>query len=105
AAPSPDTLNFFLGGPLRAASMHCAAAWLSASGAAARVEAAALWVDGRLFSVDAPCSGVNGLWASVAVATVLATCRRLSPLRTALLLVTAAGLSVLANSWPTVALV
>lgn len=104
-APSPDTLNFFLGGPLRAASTSCAAAWLSASGLDTRVEAAALWVNGRLFSVDAPCSGVNGLWSGVAVAAVLAAGRRLSPTRTALLLATAAALSVPANSWRTVALV
>src|SRR5688572_20686501 len=32
AAPSPDTLNFLLGGPLRAAATGFAAVWLSAMG-------------------------------------------------------------------------
>lgn len=105
AAPPPETLSFFLGGPLRAASARAAAAWLSATGVATRADGPALWVRGSLISVDAPCSGVNGLWSGLVAAALLAVAARLNPARTVLLLMAAAGLAVAANSWRTVALV
>ncbi|MFN3650695.1 MAG: archaeosortase/exosortase family protein [Armatimonadota bacterium] len=105
AAPSTDTLNFFLGGPLRSACAWLAAGLLAPTGVPAAVEGATLTVAGRLFSVDAPCSGVNGLWAGAVIAAVLALHFRLPPLRTAALLATVAPLCVLGNAWRAAALV
>jgi exosortase/archaeosortase family protein len=103
AAPAADTLNFFLGGPLRALSAQCAAAWLAAAGAQA--SGPALWVEGSWFNVDAPCAGVNGLWSALALAAALGVARQLSPSRTAALLFAAAALCAPANGARAAALV
>lgn len=105
AAPATDTLNFFVGGLLRAASTQVAAAFLMGGGHQIRVEEATLWVEGRLFSVDAPCSGVNGLWTGLVVAAAIATWRRLGFGGTLFLLATSVGLCVPANGWRAASLV
>jgi len=104
-APCASSLDFFLGGPLRAVSSAIAAAGLATGGVPARADGIALWVGGQLYSVDAPCSGINGLWSLAVVGAVLAVHRRLSPLRTVFLMGAAVVLSVPANAWRVMSLV
>jgi len=105
AAPAADTVAFFLGAPIRAASAQVAAAGLAMGGVPVVVEGAMLRVGGQLFSVDAPCSGVNGLWSGMVVASSLAVYRGLGPARTLALVATAAALCIPANGWRATSLV
>jgi len=104
-APCANSLDFFLGGPLRAVSSALAAFGLAAAGLPARADGIALWVGSQLFSVDAPCSGINGLWSLAVVGAALAVHRRLSLLRTAFLVGAAVLLSAPANAWRVMSLV
>lgn len=99
SVPAVDTLNFFLGGPLRAASAQLSALWLLIGGVPAHAEGAMIRVGAHLFSIDAPCSGVNGLWSAVVAAAVLALWRELRPTATLALVTLAAGLAVVSNAW------
>lgn len=105
AAPSVDTLTFFVGAPLRAATAQLAAVWLLLSGSQAKVEGAMLDVGHGLFSVDAPCSGVNGLWSGLVAAAIFSLLHRLSPMRTMALLASATLLCIPANAWRAASLI
>ena len=104
-APAVDTLNFFLGGPLRSLSAAMATVWLQGTGLPAAMQGAALSVDGKLFLVDSPCSGINGLWVGVVIAAAAAVYYRLRPIRTVLLVSIAVILCAPANAWRMASLV
>jgi exosortase/archaeosortase family protein len=85
ALPVIASLNFYLGYPLRAAVGAVTAALLQMNGLAVVQDGALLVWGGQSISIDAPCSGVNMLWAGLYLAFALAAFQELDAIRTTLL--------------------
>lgn len=83
ALPVIASLNFYLGYPLRAAVGAVTAALLQMNGFAVIQDGALLLWGGQSISIDAPCSGVNMLWAGLYLAFALAAFHELDAIRTA----------------------
>ncbi len=79
--PLLPSVQFYLGYPLRLAATHLAAAWLHLSGLPAVAQGTMLVADGVAVAVDAPCSGVRMLWASLFLACLLGCVRAVPGLR------------------------
>jgi exosortase/archaeosortase family protein len=65
------SLQFYAGYPLRALTAE-ASRWLLAPAFVVERSGSALWIDGRLVIVDAPCSGVQMLWLAYFTACMVA---------------------------------
>ena len=77
ALPLLSSLQFYAGYPLRVVTAE-ASRWLLAPGFEVAREGATLMVDGRLVSVDAPCSGVQMVWLGYFTACAVALWARRS---------------------------
>jgi exosortase/archaeosortase family protein len=62
ALPTIASLQFYAGFPLRVITAQCSTWILQMFGVMAERSGSAMWVDGRLVIVDAPCSGVQMVW-------------------------------------------
>jgi exosortase/archaeosortase family protein len=98
ALPLAATLQFYGGYPLRVVAGELSVAMLRMNGIAVVREGAMLAWDGRLISIDAPCSGIRMLWAGLYLACALAASYRLPALRTLGALVLACAVVVAANA-------
>ncbi|HJY75875.1 MAG TPA: archaeosortase/exosortase family protein [Burkholderiales bacterium] len=97
ALPVIASLNFYVGYPLRVTVGALTAALLQMNGFAVVQDAALLVWGGQSISIDAPCSGVNMLWAGLYLAFALAAFHELSAVRTALLALLATCAVLAAN--------
>jgi len=95
--PMVSTLDFFVGYPLRLLVCNLAMPLLRINGFAVTIIGASLIYQGQAIDIDAPCSGIRMLWASLYLASTLASLRRLNILRSVLLLLLALFAAVLAN--------
>ncbi|MBM3457742.1 MAG: hypothetical protein FJX77_04325, partial [Armatimonadetes bacterium] len=98
-APPTETFSFFFGGILRALTTPLTALLLRLVGVPATTDGATLEIGGQMVTVDAPCSGVNGLWTAGVVAALVAAHRQWSPVQTCWLLATGLCLSLPANAF------
>ena len=96
--PVIASLNFFVGYPLRVLSAKLASISLSLGNVSARAEGTMLVFKDQLVAVDAPCSGIKMLWFSIFTAALTASYLKLSPLKTASLLLLSVLFSVIANT-------
>lgn len=95
--PWLSSLQFYLGYPMRVASGELAATLLRMNGLSVHRVGTGLEWAGQTVFVDAPCSGVQMLWAGSLLAVLLAAVHRLDTRSTALLAGAAAVILVLAN--------
>ena len=98
ALPLAATLQFYLGYPLRVIAGDLSVLMLRANGLAVVREGAMLSWEGRLVSIDAPCSGLKMLWAALLLAGALAASAGLSAPRTLGAIGSAVLVVVLANA-------
>lgn len=96
--PVIASLNFFVGYPLRVLSAKLASISLSLGNISARAEGTMLVFKDQMVAVDAPCSGIKMLWFSIFTAALTASYLKLSPLKTASLLIVSVLFSVIANT-------
>ncbi len=89
------SLDFFIGFPLRVASSNIAAFML---GPDIRAEGTALSNGATTYFVDAPCSGVRMLSASIAMGAGVAVLYQFNPLRTLLLIWVSFVLAIFGNA-------
>lgn len=104
ALPVVPQLDFFAGYPLRAAAAITAQAWLGLAGEFFDRTGAVLVRDGRVFAVDAPCSGVRMLWSALLLSAGLCAWRDLGPVRSFLIAAGTSAAVVLANGFRTAAI-
>lgn len=97
ALPVLPSLQFTLGYPMRVASAGVTAALLQMQGLAVSQEATFLVWRGEMVQFDAPCSGVNMLWAGLLLTLAACTLFRLDALRTTAALACAIGLNFATN--------
>ena len=102
--PVIESLNFYIGYPLRVIVGSMAQTLINMHGFAVLREGVALNFNGQLIAIDAPCSGVKMLWAGLYLACALAAFRSLSTLQTAVLLAASIFAVILGNVLRTVAL-
>lgn len=95
--PLLASLQFYLGYPLRVLSGALATRLLTGLGVEVARQGTCLVFRDQLILVDAPCSGVRGLWVAWVLAAALGARQGLSPRGLALLLGLAGGATVLAN--------
>jgi exosortase/archaeosortase family protein len=79
--PLIDSLNFFLGYPMRVIVGEAVAYLLNLQGLDVYREGAILFFGERMISIDAPCSGVKMLWFGSLLATVMSLVLRINNLR------------------------
>ena len=72
ALPVVSSLQFYAGFPLRVLTAQLSTWGLQAMGIAAERSGTAMWVEGRLVIVDAPCSGVQMVWMAYFCACTVA---------------------------------
>lgn len=75
ALPVVSSMQFYAGYPLRVVTAEASAWLLYGAGFEAVREGHAMWVDGRLVIVDAPCSGVQMVWLAWFTACAVAAWR------------------------------
>lgn len=91
--PVLPSLQFVLGFPMRAGAAAASAALLQLHGLGVTRQGTLLSWQGRMVEFDAPCSGVNMLWAGLMLALMASALLRLDAARTFL----ACGLAVAAT--------
>jgi exosortase/archaeosortase family protein len=97
ALPVVPSLQFTLGYPLRVVSAALAVGLLQMHGiGVTRQGTFLLWRD-EMVQFDAPCSGVNMLWAGLLLTLAVCVMFRLGPLKVALAVVLSLALTVAAN--------
>jgi exosortase/archaeosortase family protein len=97
ALPAIPWLQLYVGYPLRCLSAAAALPFLRAYGYNVTREGSCfVWGD-TLVAVDAPCSGINMLWAMGFAACVLATCFGLPARRTLFVGIVALGITIVGN--------
>jgi exosortase/archaeosortase family protein len=72
ALPVVSSLQFYAGYPLRVLTAEISTWVLRLAGLAAERSGTAMWVEGRLVIVDAPCSGVQMVWMAYFCACAVA---------------------------------
>jgi exosortase/archaeosortase family protein len=97
ALPVLPSLQFTLGFPMRVVCAGLAAALLQMQGLAVAHEATFLAWRGASVQFDAPCSGVNMLWAGLLLTLAACTLMRLDVVRTTAVLACAIALNLTAN--------
>jgi exosortase/archaeosortase family protein len=81
ALPLMSSLQFYAGYPLRVLTAQLSTWGLQLAGVAAERSGSAMWVEGRLIIVDAPCSGVQMVWMAYFCACAVAALAGLSDRR------------------------
>jgi exosortase/archaeosortase family protein len=97
ALPVLPSLQFTFGYPLRAGSAEATAGLLRAQGLAVERQGTFLLWQGQTLQFDAPCSGLNMLWAGLLVACMACVWLRLNVVRTAAALAVAVAAVLAAN--------
>ncbi|MBS1992083.1 MAG: archaeosortase/exosortase family protein [Cyanobacteria bacterium SZAS LIN-2] len=95
--PLVASLNFYLGYPLRLAVTAMALPLLSITGFASSALGTSISWHGQIVEIDAPCSGIRMLWASLYLAATLASLRCLNFKNGFALMALAVVASVFAN--------
>ncbi|WP_137935922.1 archaeosortase/exosortase family protein [Chitinivorax sp. B] len=98
ALPLAASLQFYLGYPLRVLAGVISSALLQAQGLSVIRDGALLVWGVQAIAIDAPCSGVNMLWSALLLSTTLACARNLDTRRTAIGLLWAVIVVILANA-------
>jgi exosortase/archaeosortase family protein len=96
--PVLPSLQFVLGYPLRVLAASLSVALLQGQGLAVAREGTLLVWQGRMVQFDAPCSGVNMLWAGLMLSLMVALLLRLDVWRTAAALALALVATIAANA-------
>jgi exosortase len=96
--PVIPSLQFYLGYPLRAAVAQIALPLIRMSGFAVTREGACFHFGEQLIWIDAPCSGIQMLWAGLLLAAACSCFKNLDSLRTAFVLSAACMMAVFANA-------
>ena len=96
--PVIPSLQFYLGYPLRAAVAQIALPLISMAGFAVTREGACFHFGEQLIWIDAPCSGIQMLWAGLLLAAACSCFKNLDSLRTAFVLSAACIMAVFANA-------
>ncbi len=86
ALPLTDSLNFYLGFPMRVVVGEAAVILLKMQGLNVIREGVILHLGQHIISIDAPCSGIKMLWFGTFLATASATLLKLSNVRIVLVL-------------------
>jgi exosortase/archaeosortase family protein len=81
AMPVLSSLQFYAGYPLRLVTAQLSTWALQLGGLAAERSGSAMWVEGRLIVVDAPCSGVQMVWMAYFCACAMAALNTLDDRR------------------------
>jgi exosortase/archaeosortase family protein len=102
--PIIPTLQFYLGYPLRVAVAQLALPLIRMAGFAATRDGAAFQFAGQSICIDAPCSGIQMLWAGLLLAAAVSCFKNLDLLRTAGVLSAACIMAVFANAYRATAL-
>ncbi len=95
--PLVSSFNFYFGYPLRLMVCQIAVPLLNMNGFTAISQGTQLIYSGQSIEVDAPCSGVRMLWASLYLAATLASLRGMNALKGALFMILAVVLALWAN--------
>jgi exosortase/archaeosortase family protein len=96
--PVIPTLQFYLGYPLRAAVAQLALPLIRMAGFAVTREGACFHFAGQSIWIDAPCSGIQMLWAGLLLAAAGSCFKNLDSFRTAFALSVACIMAVFANA-------
>jgi exosortase/archaeosortase family protein len=96
--PVVPTLQFYLGYPLRSAAALFALPLIRMTGIAVLREGACFNFGGQLIWIDAPCSGIQMLWAGLLLGAGCSCFKNLSVSRMALVLSATSIMAVVANS-------
>lgn len=98
AMPVLPSLQFTAGYPMRIASAAVATVFLKMHGLAIARDGTFLLWQGEMVQFDAPCSGVNMLWAGLVLTLTASVLFRLDALRTAAAVLTALAVTILTNA-------
>lgn len=98
ALPVSASMHFFVGHPLKLATVHLAQPMLSMTGASVVLQGAALSSGGTVVLVDAPCAGVDTLGVTLLLAVGTSLLRRHSARQTWMMLLLSMGCVVVANA-------
>jgi exosortase/archaeosortase family protein len=102
--PVIPTLQFYLGYPLRVAVAQIALPLIRMAGFAVTREGTGFHFAGQSIWIDAPCSGIQMLWAALLLATAGSCFKNLDSLRTAIVCSVACMMAVFANAFRAAAL-
>jgi exosortase/archaeosortase family protein len=97
AVPVISSLQFYAGFPLRVFTAQASTVLFNSMGYTAHRAGSAMWVQGQLIVVDAPCSGVQMVWLAYFTACTVAVLCRLNT-RRFLLRLPLVGITVLAGN-------
>ena len=97
ALPVVPSLQFTLGYPLRIVSAALAVGLLQMHGIGVTRQGTFLLWRGEMVQFDAPCSGVNMLWAGLLLTLAVCVLFRLGPLKVALAVLLSLALTLAAN--------
>ncbi len=95
--PVTESLNFFLGYPMRAAVGEAVEFLLSLQGLDVYREGVGLHFNEQLIWIDAPCSGIKMLWFGTFLAVFLSSFLKLGPVRLIVVLVISLGAILAGN--------
>jgi exosortase/archaeosortase family protein len=98
ALPVLPSLQFVLGYPMRVVSAILAVALLQAQGLAVARQGTFLLWHGEMVDFDAPCSGVNMLWAGLLLTLMGCVLFRLSAMKVAVAIALSVALSIASNA-------
>lgn len=98
ALPVLPSLQFMLGYPMRVVSAMLAVALLQAQGLAVARQGTFLLWHGEMVDFDAPCSGVNMLWAGLLLTLMGCVLFRLGAMKVAVALASSVALSIASNT-------
>jgi exosortase/archaeosortase family protein len=98
ALPVVPSLQFVLGYPMRVVSATLAVALLQAQGLAVARQGTFLLWHGEMVDFDAPCSGVNMLWAGLLLTLMGCVLFRLGAIKVAVAIALSVALSIASNA-------
>ena len=98
ALPVVPSLQFVLGYPMRVVSATLAVALLQAQGLAVHHQGTFLIWHGEMVDFDAPCSGVNMLWAGLLLTLMGCVLFRLGAIKVAVAIALSVALSIVSNA-------
>ena len=97
ALPGVESMQFYLGFPLRLLASNVTAGWLQAIGFPVIADGTLLQWNGSSIEVDAPCSGVRMLWTGLFAATSLSVFYGLGWLRSVIMIAASLVVVLAAN--------
>jgi exosortase/archaeosortase family protein len=98
ALPVVPSLQFVLGYPMRVVSATLAVGLLQAQGLAVNRQGTFLIWHGQMVDFDAPCSGVNMLWAGLLLTLMGCVLYRLGAIKVAVAIALSVALSIASNA-------